>query len=127
MHRIKKKCRMCGIKQALSEFYACGGGKRRGACKTCIEDQKRWVEFGVLPWSYWNAVYCQDGRCAICKELPANGERLVVDHCHTSGAVRGLLCKPCNLAIGLMKDKVERMASAILYLEEANVAKSRNH
>ncbi len=122
----KKTCRMCGIKQWLSEFYRCGGGTRRGTCKTCIEDQKRWVEFGVLPWDYWNAVYCFNGGCAICKEPPGNEERLAVDHDHQTGEVRGLLCKPCNLAIGLMKDKVDRLASAIIYLEEAN-AKSRHH
>lgn len=121
-----KTCGSCNTKQPPSQFYACGHGRRRGVCKTCVEDQKRWVEFGVLPWDYWNAVYAFDGCCQICKEPPKYGERLCVDHDHETGYVRGLLCKACNLGIGYLKDRVDRMASAIIYLEEANEAQSRN-
>lgn len=120
MLKTKKTCRQCGTSKPLSEFYRSGSGTRRGSCKQCVEDQNRWVEFGVKPWDYWNAVYCFNGRCQICKELPGNEERLVVDHNHTTGAVRGLLCKPCNLAIGLMKDKGDRLLAASVYLEESS-------
>ena len=49
-----------------------------------------------------------------------NGKRiaLVVDHCHDTNRVRGLLCTNCNVAIGHMKDDVERLRAAISYLED---------
>lgn len=59
----------------------------------------------------------QQWRCAICsrKAYPA-GSRLVVDHDHATGAVRALLCSPCNSALGLMGDKPDRLKAAARYL-----------
>jgi hypothetical protein len=54
--------------------------------------------------------------CAICGG--DDGERnLAVDHCHTSGVVRGLLCSNCNKALGLLRDDTARLAAAIAYLK----------
>jgi hypothetical protein len=65
----------------------------------------------------------QGGRCAICKELPSDprGYRLHVDHCHATGKVRGLLCTSCNSGLGRFKDSVERLESAVKYLEQAGL------
>lgn len=51
--------------------------------------------------------------CAIC----GSKVRLVVDHCHKTGRIRGVLCAKCNSAIGLLGDDTERLASAIEYLK----------
>jgi len=45
--------------------------------------------------------------------------KLVVDHCHKTGVVRGLLCHNCNRALGLFHDSVDTMKRAITYLEGA--------
>jgi hypothetical protein len=64
----------------------------------------------------------QNGRCAICKQsetsLGNNGKirDLSTDHSHITGRVRGLLCSPCNTAIGLLKDNIEILKSTIDYL-----------
>lgn len=59
----------------------------------------------------------QRWRCAICDRRPyPAGSRLVVDHDHATGTVRGLLCGPCNSALGLMGDKPERLFTAARYL-----------
>lgn len=58
----------------------------------------------------------QGGACAICGEKPSI--RLVVDHDHETGAVRGLLCNPCNLALGLFKDDSSRLGSAVTYVQK---------
>ena len=59
----------------------------------------------------------QRGVCAVCGEQPAR--RLCVDHCHVTGKVRGLLCSPCNLAIGQLKDSPARLRKAAAYVEAA--------
>lgn len=54
----------------------------------------------------------QRGGCAICREK----KRLCVDHCHVSKKVRGLLCRECNIALGLLNDSVARLKRAVKYL-----------
>lgn len=62
----------------------------------------------------WDAmVLAQEGRCAICNEPML---RPNVDHCHTGGQVRALLCSPCNTGLGSFRDDPERLAAAITYL-----------
>lgn len=56
----------------------------------------------------------QGGKCAICGQP----RRLMVDHCHTSGRVRGLLCAKCNTAIGYLGEDPGVMANAINYIKE---------
>ena len=58
----------------------------------------------------------QDDRCAICR---SSVERLVADHCHETGKVRGLLCKECNFALGWMRDRPEIAHAAAVYLERS--------
>lgn len=64
----------------------------------------------------------QNGVCAICfkaETMVILGKKisLSVDHCHATGRIRGLLCTPCNQSIGLLKDDVTLLQSAISYLE----------
>jgi nitrate/TMAO reductase-like tetraheme cytochrome c subunit len=56
----------------------------------------------------------QNNRCAICKSI----SRLDVDHCHSSGKVRGLLCGHCNRAIGLLRDSPTIAKNASKYLRK---------
>jgi len=67
----------------------------------------------------------QGGRCAICERtgLSTKGRKgkrgLFVDHDHETGVVRGLLCGPCNSAIGLFAEDCERILAAAAYLDTA--------
>lgn len=56
------------------------------------------------------------GRCVICQRPPKRG-RLVVDHNHKTGQVRGLLCRDCNLMVGHGKDDPTLLRAAAAYLE----------
>lgn len=58
----------------------------------------------------------QGGKCAICNEPPIAPRPLAVDHCHTTGRVRGLLCDRCNHGIGHLGDSPARLQAAIAYL-----------
>lgn len=81
--------------------------------------------FGMTAEDYEVMAAKQAGRCAICFHFPPiiNGSaRLHVDHDHVTGAVRGLLCTLCNLALGKMGDDPERLRRAAIYLETAQTS-----
>lgn len=62
-------------------------------------------------------------RCGICQiEADLLKECLHIDHCHTTGKVRGLLCRSCNLGLGFFRDSPELMNNASLYLEKSRGA-----
>jgi hypothetical protein len=78
-----------------------------------------------LRWRYhlsqeeWDALWAgQQGRCAICHRDPVTaGHRgLVVDHCHKTGRVRGLLCVPCNVTLARLEDETDWITAAQSYL-----------
>ncbi len=69
----------------------------------------------------------QNGVCKICNEPPAlktKWGRLAVDHCHTTGKVRGLLCYPCNTLLGNANDSRWRLRRAIDYLAASEELKA---
>src|ERR1035437_2009586 len=84
------------------------------------------IRYGITLEKARALLDAQGGRCAICKkELDFdNGERgrgqPVVDHCHSSNKVRGMLCTNCNLMLGYSLDKKEILQTAINYLEKQN-------
>lgn len=59
----------------------------------------------------------QGGVCAICNSPPSAHHRLAVDHCHTRGGLRGLLCASCNNGLGRFKDDPEILRAAAAYIE----------
>ena len=79
--------------------------------------------FGLTGDEYAARLAAQGGVCAICarpetrKDKAGHIKPLAVDHCHESGAVRGLLCDACNQGIGHFGDDVTRMRQAMAYLE----------
>jgi hypothetical protein len=73
--------------------------------------------YGLSLQDYEAMVAQQGGVCRICKTKPARP--LFVDHSHASGRVRGLLCHPCNAALGFMRDDPVIAAAAAEYLREA--------
>jgi hypothetical protein len=86
--------------------------------------------YGISLVEYEQMVHNQGGLCAICRQPPPKDSGrvpgvLVVDHCHTNGHVRGLLCFTCNLAIGYFKDNPDSLLSAAQYLlKDANLLKT---
>ena len=80
--------------------------------------------FNMSYQDYLDKLAEQNNLCAICKKeevvLDRMGDvrRLSVDHDHTTGEVRGLLCCHCNLGIGNFKDNIQFLKDAIDYLEK---------
>lgn len=69
-------------------------------------------KYGISIERYNELVEVQKGRCKIC----GLEKILCVDHSHKTGMVRGLLCVSCNSGIGFLKDNIEFLKKAILYL-----------
>lgn len=89
-------------------------GKR--SCQQCLDDKKLCSKFGKAgPYRqiYADLFEKQGGNCALCKESML---RPVLDHCHTTMEVRGLLCSRCNNGLGQFKDDPALLMLAIRYL-----------
>jgi len=80
--------------------------------------KSRLKKFGLTLDIYKSMVKNQNGKCLICEEL--SKRNLCVDHNHSNGKIRGLLCQSCNLVIGNAKDNADILKSAIKYLQREN-------
>ena len=80
-------------------------------------------QYGITIEDYDNLFAKQDGLCAICGKMETYKHykgticRLSIDHNHTTGAVRGLLCQKCNAALGFLDEDIIRMLKMIEYIE----------
>jgi hypothetical protein len=79
--------------------------------------------YGIGAADYEVLLTSQSGVCAICyrpETVAIKGKivSLAVDHCHLTNRVRGLLCKKCNNALGLLEDSPDRLRAAAAYLEK---------
>lgn len=139
-----KRCTVCKHDKPLSEFYANrrsadGKGYR---CKTCDDAartksraksegtklgyRRRMLQasYGLSLEDYEAMLDAQEGVCAICKSdnpagegnFPKKALSFSVDHCHSTGKVRGLLCNTCNRGLGFFKDDMALLVSAQEYL-----------
>lgn len=89
------------------------------ANKDVIKGRVLKKKFGIDEDAYSAILAAQDGACKICKNTCVSGRRLAVDHCHSTGKIRGLLCMNCNNALGRAKDSPEILRAMALYLENA--------
>lgn len=76
-------------------------------------------EFGITLSDFNDMLSAQDGGCAICGQTQTRPgtKYLAVDHCHTTGKIRGLLCDRCNRGLGFFKDSPELLVAAAEYLK----------
>lgn len=112
-----KVCLMCKATKPLDEFhpYRRNGRKetRQTYCKTCSSDRCRSYKFGDEALRRAKeATHCE----ACGDELGERWDRHI-DHDHATNAFRGILCRPCNLALGLQQDNAERLRLLADYIE----------
>lgn len=72
--------------------------------------------YGVTLEQFDGMFEAQGKRCAICRAEQPGARGWCLDHCHTTGRFRGVLCMPCNLGIGYFKDDPDTIRNAITYL-----------
>lgn len=79
------------------------------------------LEYGISMGDYEELLKKQGYKCKICKSNTprcTQHKHLYVDHDHSTGKIRGLLCNRCNMGIGHLEDNVEFFKEAIKYLEK---------
>lgn len=70
-------------------------------------------KYNLSELMYNELVEEQNGKCKICKKT----KRLVVDHCHKTNVVRGLLCYPCNMLLGFAYESQRILQAALNYVK----------
>lgn len=117
-----KPCRWCSLvfkPQAPSHLYC-----NEDCAYFAKVDNYLQKTYGVSFEWYNNQLEKQKHLCAICKTegwtmAEHHVLKLVVDHCHSSNKVRGLLCHNCNRGLGLFQDKTDNLQEALKYLESS--------
>lgn len=135
-----KVCSSCKVAKERKEFSKDSNKKDglRYKCRKCTidprtEDRKKnptkyreldfatdlWKNYRITVEQYWIMYENQRGCCDMCKRHSSEFKRrLHVDHDHVTGAVRALLCTRCNPGLGYFNHSVERLESAIVYLNK---------
>lgn len=81
-------------------------------------DDHRWRKYGLTRASYEAMYAAQGGCCSICRDVIGldDDPDAHIDHDHGTGAVRGVVCRGCNLGLGFFRDDPARLEAAIAYL-----------
>jgi hypothetical protein len=94
--------------------------KYKATRKEQFKDYTLIKAYGIKSKEYNKLLEKQNGCCAICKKPQESFKRMLsVDHDHTTGKIRGLLCYRCNSALGFLCDSVDMLNVAIKYLESS--------
>jgi hypothetical protein len=126
---LESQCKVCSNEQVrryrLENPETVAAIQRRSYRKNVesIRAQKLRLRYGITVAEYEQRLTEQGGTCAVCQG-PNTGnsmngkphEVFAVDHDHETGAVRGLLCQPCNRGLGNFRDQPELLRRAIDYL-----------
>ena len=91
--------------------------RRRPDRKRADRDAHLRRKYGIGVDEYDELLLRQAGACAICEVEPAPSTNLHVDHDHTTGRVRGLLCVSCNNALGAFRESFDIFRAAANYLD----------
>jgi hypothetical protein len=134
---MTKICVNCKKEKSLVEFYKRNSAKDgfHNSCKTChsLNSHKNRTpekarksslerDFGITLEDFKEILIRQRGVCAICGNPETSTYKgklrnLSVDHNHKTNHLRGLLCDDCNKGLGFFWDNIERLRSAIQYLD----------
>jgi NMD protein affecting ribosome stability and mRNA decay len=133
---VFKRCTECKELKILNDYYTRAGGQfgKNSICKYCCNDlakarhKKRFEEDS----NYYKDIALRQNYNLTreqYEELIKNGchacgsyDKLHVDHNHVTKTIRGILCHDCNIALGLLKDDVDRILKLAHYLESKTYA-----
>jgi hypothetical protein len=113
-------CSKCGCLREIKDFYHTNVGGRWYFCSECKRCKLTRNRKGQLRRDYnvtpTEAANIYSSGCEVC----GSTTNLCIDHDHSSGKVRGCLCRECNQALGLLKDNLGTIKNLLNYLEKNN-------
>lgn len=136
------KCGLCGKTKPSTSFYASTFNARgiSSICIKCCQDHEnernllnpinearerattrstqraRFKKYGITATQWLQILAAQAFRCEICYTTSPGGRGWVMDHNHSNGKNRAILCGKCNLALGLLHDEPLLIEEAAKYL-----------
>ena len=122
-----RTCRECKIEAKTEKDLvlfvndkSCKHNKKQ-LCVDCHRDSLRTNRYGIEKGIYKEILIKQNHSCAICgsKDSGSTIDGLHLDHCHSTGQIRGILCKNCNNALGMFFDDTKLLEKAIQYLNRS--------
>jgi len=90
----------------------------RSRHKERLRAQQLRIKFNITIDAYERMFRNQNGVCAICGKFNVDGRRLAVDHDHNTGRIRGLLCRMCNVFLGLIENTPGLLHKFSEYIEK---------
>lgn len=134
----QKRCTACRLTKPLDAFAKSmhGGHAHDGTCIACrlARHGRQYLahlrkRYKLSQEAYTALLEAQGYACAICHitlaelaQSTRHHKHLHVDHDHTTGAVRGLLCDACNHGLGFFRDTLAYLYAAVAYLEQHNAS-----
>ena len=111
----RNTCKVCTAKMTRKSLgFTTEAYKLPKGTYTTVKGQSIWARYGLSEDEYKAMLEAVGYKCEIC-----NLEKdLNVDHCHSTGKVRGLLCTSCNTSIGKLGDTAESVMKAVNYLNK---------
>lgn len=115
-HLYRSHCIECELKRKREQHRKRYANDEKYRERKRDESYKRKYKSSLS--DYEKLLKSQKGLCAICKtsDPGKNRNNFAVDHCHDTGAVRGLLCDRCNRGLGYFLDNAILLLKAAMYL-----------
>jgi hypothetical protein len=120
---LESYCPPCKAEYARQRALKHYHGNPEAKLKSSITNRKtNLAKYGLTEDCYNKMLEEQGGVCAICSENNPGGRRkyMAVDHDHSTGVVRGILCNNCNRALGLLKDNADILRRAADYIQKGS-------
>jgi len=105
--------KIANVQKAINKYKTTEKGK------TANRKSHLKCTYNITLEEYNKKLQAQNHKCVICgTDETQLTRKLHVDHCHSTGKIRDLLCVHCNTGLGHFKESIENLAKAISYLEK---------
>lgn len=116
-------CSSCKVTKLASEFARNRAVKSglNAVCRRCDAVESRQRKYGVPEGWLESHLEKINHQCPICLHFLDGGKTPCIDHCHSTGVVRGVLCRRCNAAVGALGDDIAGLERALAYLKSSKI------